>query len=194
VIALDLRGHGRSGRAPSYSLSDFGTDVIALLDQLELTQVDLVGHSLGGFVALSVAAQQPQRIRRLLIEEAPIPPRHKPDASTVQSVPNMRRLLASMGIRRVLAIVFTNRFDLRMRKPILAALGTPTPAWWDSLEAISAPTLLLGATQSHLAVERLPLLAAAIPHATHRMLDGGHRLHTEQPAAFLDAALPFFSA
>jgi esterase len=191
VIALDLRGHGHSARAASYPLPDFSTDVITLLDQLEVAQVDLVGHSLGGFVALSVAAQQPQRIRRLLIEDAPIPPRDKHDASRVQSVPNVRRLLASMGIRRMLAIAFTNRFDLRMRKPVLAALSTPTPAWWVSLAAIRAPTLLLGATQSHLAADRLPLLAHAMPHATLRMLDGGHRLHTEQPAAFLHSALPF---
>jgi esterase len=191
VIALDLRGHGHSARAASYPLADFSTDVIALLDQFELAQVDLVGHSLGGFVALSVAAQQPQRIRRLLIEDAPMPPRDKSDESGVQSVPSLRRLLGSMGIRRMLAIAFTNRFDLRMRKPILAAISTPTPAWWVSLAAIHAPTLLLGATQSHLAADRLPLLVNATPHATLRMLDGGHRLHTGQPAAFLGAALPF---
>jgi esterase len=193
VIALDLRGHGHSARAASYPLSDFSADVIALLDQLELAEVDLVGHSLGGFVALSAAAQQPQRIRRLLIEDAPIPPRDKPDTSKAQSVPSVRRLLASMGIRRMLAIAFTNRFDLRMRKPVLVALSTPTPAWWASLAAIHAPTLLLGATQSHLAAERLPMLAQAIPNATLCMLGGGHRLHTEQLAAFLDAALPFLS-
>jgi esterase len=191
VIALDLRGHGHSARAASYPLSDFSADVITLLDQLELAQVDLVGHSLGGFVALSVAAQQPARIRRLLIEDAPTPPREKSGASQVRSVPSVRQLLASMGIRRMLAIAFTNRFDLRMRKPVLAALSTPRPAWWASLSAIRASTLLLGATQSHLAAERLPLLVNAIPHASLRMLDGGHRLHTEQPAAFLGAALPF---
>jgi esterase len=191
VVALDLRGHGRSARAASYPLSDFSTDVITLLDQLELAQVDLVGHSLGGFVALSVAARQPQRIRRLLIEDAPIPSRDKTDPNRVPSVPSLRRLLASMGIRRMLAIALMNRFDLRMRKPILTALSTPTSEWWASLAAIRARTLLLGATQSHLAAERLPLLAMAIPHATLRMLVGGHRLHTEQPAAFLGAALPF---
>jgi len=191
VIALDLRGHGHSARAASYPLDDFSTDLTTLLDQLELAQVDLVGHSLGGFIALSVAAQQPQRIRRLLIEDAPAPPRDKFEAGRIQSVPSLRRLLASTGIRRLLAIAFKNRFDLRMRKPVLAALTTPTPAWWTSLAAIRARTLLLGATQSHLAAERLPLLVNAIPHATLRMLDGGHRLHTEQPAAFLGAALPF---
>jgi esterase len=191
VAALDLRGHGGSARAASYPLSVFSTDVITLLDQLELAQVDLVGHSLGGFIALSVAAQQPHRIRRLLIEDAPIPPRDTPGANTATSVPGVRQLLASMGIRRMLAIVFANRFDLRMRKPILATLRTPAPTWWASLAVIRAPTLLLGATQSHLAAERLPLLATTIPHATVRVLDAGHRLHTEHPMAFLDAALPF---
>ena len=191
VIALDLRGHGHSARSTSYPLADFSTDVTTLLDQLELTQVDLVGHSLGGFIALSVAAQQPRRVRRLLIEDAPIPPRDEFDASRGQSVPSVRRLLGSMGIRRMLALVFTNRFDLRMRRPILAALNRPIPAWWAGLADIRARTLLLGATQSHLAAERRPLLANATPHATLHMLEGGHRLHTEQPAAFLDAALPF---
>ena len=97
VIALDLRGHGRSARAASYPLSDFSADVTTLLDQLELAQVDLVAHSLGGFVALSVAAQQPTRVRRLLIEDAPTPPRDESDAGRNQSAPSVRRLLGSMG-------------------------------------------------------------------------------------------------
>ena len=58
VIALDLRGHGKSA-APSgedaYSVKILANDVFSLLKMLDVKQCCLVGHSLGGFVALQVA-------------------------------------------------------------------------------------------------------------------------------------------
>ena len=49
VITVDLRGHGKSAHTPTYEFDMFGGDLLALIDHLGLTEVDLVGHSLGGY-------------------------------------------------------------------------------------------------------------------------------------------------
>ena len=67
VILLDNRGVGLSeGLVPS-RVSDMARDVLAFADALELDQVDLLGFSLGGFVAQEVALIRPTFVRRLVL-------------------------------------------------------------------------------------------------------------------------------
>jgi esterase len=65
VIAVDFRGHGLSEHAGSYGYADYEQDLTSLLDRLELEQVTVAGHSLGGYVAL-LAACRSDRIARVL--------------------------------------------------------------------------------------------------------------------------------
>ncbi|MCX5797900.1 MAG: alpha/beta hydrolase [Elusimicrobia bacterium] len=72
VYALDLRGNGGSGWTPGrYRLEDFRDDGAAFLSRFPGPAV-LVGHSIGGVVALMVAARCPDRVRALIIEDAPL--------------------------------------------------------------------------------------------------------------------------
>jgi sigma-B regulation protein RsbQ len=58
VITLDLAGHGKSGRErKNWSITGFADDVMALIEQLNLQQVVLVGHSMGADVSLIVASK-----------------------------------------------------------------------------------------------------------------------------------------
>ena len=65
MVALDFRGHGLSRHSDSYGYADYERDLLSLLDRLELDQATLVGHSLGGYVAL-LAASRSERIGRVL--------------------------------------------------------------------------------------------------------------------------------
>ena len=68
VVRYDLRGHGGSP-APDgpYTIADLGGDLLALLDDLEVDRADLCGLSLGGMVAMWVAAHAPDRVRGLVL-------------------------------------------------------------------------------------------------------------------------------
>jgi pimeloyl-ACP methyl ester carboxylesterase len=71
VIAVDMLGHGRSDQPhdmTAYSMPQFGADVIALLDHLDLPQAVVGGTSLGANVALEAAVAAPARIRALVLE------------------------------------------------------------------------------------------------------------------------------
>ena len=71
VIAVDLQGHGRSslGDRP-LRLQDMADDMAEILEQLGYDTVDVMGYSLGGGVALQLAARHPDRVRRLVIMSA----------------------------------------------------------------------------------------------------------------------------
>lgn len=68
IIRYDHRGHGRSPVPPGrYELADLGADALALLDRLQIERVHLAGLSLGGMVAMWVAAHAPDRVDRLVL-------------------------------------------------------------------------------------------------------------------------------
>jgi pimeloyl-ACP methyl ester carboxylesterase len=72
VIAVEMQGHGHTadtGRPLGFpTLAD---DIVALLDHLAIERADIVGHSFGGAVALRVAIQSPDRVRRLVVVSSP---------------------------------------------------------------------------------------------------------------------------
>ena len=68
VLAMDLRGRGLSG-APStgYSMEHHSRDILAVLDDLGLERVVLMGHSLGAFISLVFGAKYPERVDRIIL-------------------------------------------------------------------------------------------------------------------------------
>jgi pimeloyl-ACP methyl ester carboxylesterase len=77
-IAPDLRGFGDSEATPSgYSVAQSADDVLALLQVLETHDFVLVGHSMGGKIALEIAARRPKCLRALVLL-APSPPTPEP--------------------------------------------------------------------------------------------------------------------
>jgi pimeloyl-ACP methyl ester carboxylesterase len=71
VVCLDLLGHGRSDRPTDmwrYSMTEYGREVIALLDHLELESAVVLGTSLGANATLEAAVLAPERLRGMVIE------------------------------------------------------------------------------------------------------------------------------
>jgi pimeloyl-ACP methyl ester carboxylesterase len=71
VVTLDLLGHGASDRPPDmwrYSMTEFGREVVGLLDHLEAEEAVVMGTSLGANTTLEVASLAPERLRGMVIE------------------------------------------------------------------------------------------------------------------------------
>ncbi|MBP0596931.1 alpha/beta hydrolase [Herbaspirillum sp. LeCh32-8] len=74
VIVPDLRGMGLSDHpAAGFDKKNQALDIAGVLDALKIGKVDVVAHDIGNMVAYAFAAQQPERVTRLVLMDAPIP-------------------------------------------------------------------------------------------------------------------------
>jgi len=70
LIAIDCRGHGHSGKphdAPSYEEGRMAGDILAVLDSLGIAETDIMGYSMGGFLAIRLMTDAPRRLRRVVL-------------------------------------------------------------------------------------------------------------------------------
>lgn len=100
--ALDHAGHGHSGHRPagqSYMLADYVADLAEVIDVhfSEHEQVDLVGHSLGGIVAMLYAASFPEKVRRLVMIDSLGPISKEPDEAVSQLRRGIRKRMSGSG-------------------------------------------------------------------------------------------------
>ncbi|WP_067131083.1 alpha/beta fold hydrolase [Microtetraspora malaysiensis] len=173
VYALDLRGHGESGRPGDYSLELMRADVLGFLDALALDRVDLIGHSLGGLVAYLLAGDHPERVSRLVLEDVPAP---LPRERVVPTRPDGDL-----------------PYDWEMVLAVRKQIDDPDPAWMDRLGRITAPVLVIaGGPASHIPQERVAELARRIPDSRTMTIPAGHLVHAAEPHAFSEAVLTFF--
>ena len=74
VVAPDLRGRGRSaGIAGPFGMARHADDIVAVLDALEVSSAVIVGHSMGGYVALVTADRHENRVRSLVLVDGGLP-------------------------------------------------------------------------------------------------------------------------
>jgi esterase len=73
VVTVDVRNHGASPWADTMSYGEMAEDVLALLDRLGMQAPTLLGHSMGGKIAMTLALRSPQRVGRLVVVDvAPV--------------------------------------------------------------------------------------------------------------------------
>lgn len=178
AIAFDLRGHGTSPRADEYTLDAMVGDVLAALDGMD--EIELVGHSMGGYVASLLAARSPGRVQRLVLEDVPVPPR---DGRPLPDDNPPGRPAEPID------------FDWHVVMPMRRAVRAPNPQWWQGIERLEVPTMWIsGGPTSHLDPARVAAAAAAMPDATMRTIPVGHLIHLDAPGEFADVVIPFLSA
>ncbi len=174
VVALDLRGHGLSDRATRYSLELMRDDVLAVIDHLDLDDVCLVGHSLGGMVGYLVAMAGSRRVTRLVLEEAPAPLPLVP-ARPVPEDPGG-----------------DHGFDWAALADVYAQRSHPDPDWWEVLERITIPVLVVaGGPTSHVDQAEMRAMAGRIPGARLTTIQAGHDVHSRRPDELLATVRSF---
>ena len=108
VRAIDQRGHGDSGRAdpPDYRYASYAADVNAIVEKLDLHDVVLVGHSMGGLVSLLYAATYPGRLKALVVVDSTL-------RSTQDRVASLHRIGNREGSSYATNDEFVARFKVR---------------------------------------------------------------------------------
>jgi 3-oxoadipate enol-lactonase len=193
IVTLDLRGHGESPKPDDrYSIPTFADDVAALLEQLGIENADVVGHSMGGVVAVELAHRHPGLVRSIATLDSPS---IIPGWSDQHMGPYTGGILGD-GFREVLVsfldVASSPVDDPRRRDEALASIrAVPrhvvTSTWeallsWDPVSAMSdmkAPLLYLDHGQPDLDFTALRQLC---PHlVTGETVGAGHRALQEVP-------------
>ena len=215
VVTPDLRNHGESPHARSMSYADMAGDVAALIEALALGPVALIGHSMGGKVAMHFALAHPERICRLVVVDvAPVPYAHDFDTiiEAMLSLP-----LAQLSSRKEADAFLASRIAAgTLRQFLLQNLVTEGAGyrWRIGLEAIAAnmplllgfdepaagaryggPTLFLGGEDSdYIGPDYREAIEARFPNARIEMVPGsGHWVHAEQADAFMRHVTAFLA-
>ncbi|MGY5797157.1 alpha/beta fold hydrolase [Rheinheimera faecalis] len=211
VVNLDMRNHGRSDWHDSMSYALMAEDVKDTLDHLGLDQVILLGHSMGGKIAMEFALRYPERVNKLILADiSPVQnrPRHHEilsaldgiDLNTLQSRQQADQQLAlsinETGVRQfLLKSLYKEDEQFRWRFNIKALIAN----YQQLLEAppskgpYTGPTLFIkGAESDYLLPEHQSLIQQLFPHSKAKIIMGtGHWLHAEKPVAFAKIVTDF---
>ena len=205
TVALDMRNHGTSPRAPRMRYADLANDVLDTLDALKLGPVALIGHSMGGKAAMVAALLRPEAVGRVLVSDI-APVAYSNGNSAIAAA--MRSLPLDPALSRAQAIAWLADAapDPNVRAFLVSnlALG-PAPSWRIGLDEIAAgipdlegweqpalppyegPALFVtGAESDYVRTEHRPAIRALFPRARFVGVKGaGHWVHADNPAGFL---------
>jgi pimeloyl-ACP methyl ester carboxylesterase len=130
VLALDLRNHGRSPHAPEMTYAAMLADVLAWMDAQGLTRAALLGHSMGGKLAMRLACRHPERVDRLVVVD--IAPKEYPGLAQRAELAAMNELrLDGLHSRAEAELRLEARVDdWAMRKFLVTNLERGTDGGW----------------------------------------------------------------
>jgi esterase len=213
VLSLDLRNHGASPWEPRMDYPALAEDVAEFIAAQKLGHAAIIGHSLGGKVAMTLALSAPRLVERLVVVDiAPVPRA----ATHLAEVEAMRGLdLVSVTRRAAADALLKPRIPDDAERAFLLqnlVFGEDGPRWRINLDAISSgmddmagfpafsapypgPVLVVrGALSDYVQDRDLPAFRRLFPAYRLVTIDGaGHWLHAERPQQFLDAVTPFLN-
>jgi len=213
VIAFDLRNHGASPHDPAMSYSAMAADVLDSLTAMGVPQAALIGHSMGGKVAMQAALLRPDRVTRLLVADiAPVryDPAFRDIAEAMLTLPldaGLTRAAADAALATAVPDAAVRGFLLQNLRFGLApswriglreiAENLPAIEGWDAPPDAhyAGPVLMLrGERSDYIRPEHRPAVRALFPMARFTTLKGaGHWLHADAPDAFVAVAEAFLS-
>ncbi len=210
VISIDLRNHGRSPHSDSQTYAEMADDLLETFDALGMDRVHLLGHSLGGKVAMQFAMQYPAKVSKLIVVDMAM--RAYPDRYTQLMNHMLAVNLSQMASRnevdnalkdviphlRVRQFLLTNlvkneaqlqwRINLLALKQNYATLIAAVAVHFDQ------PALFIRGERSDYVQEHdITELQQHFPKAQFVTLPTDHWVHAEQPQLFIDALGAFLA-
>ncbi len=211
VISVDLRNHGRSPHSESMDYPQMADDVIELMDDLSIATANIIGHSMGGKVAMQLALHYANRLNKLIVVDiSPVkyPAHHdaifkglfklnlKTLISRTEADQQLQPYVDDASVRSfLLKNLYKNQDKVFCWRPNLKALASE----YSNLS--SAPTgnaftkqtlFIKGKNSDYILAEHQPAIAELFKAHRFKMIEGaGHWPHAEKPKIFSSITLKF---
>lgn len=213
VLAVDMRNHGDSPRAPTQTYQDMAADLAEVI-AAHGGQADVLGHSMGGKAAMVLALTRPDLVRRLIVADiAPVAYAHTQshriaamkamDLTDLSTRAEADRRLSATVEDPGLRAFFLQSLDLKSRparwKLNLDVLDAAMPGiigFPQVTGQYDGPTLFLtGALSDYVLPAHRPAIQALFPKARFaRLACAGHWLHADKPREFEAAVATWLDA
>jgi esterase len=212
IHLIDQRNHGRSFHADNFNYDLLVEDIVQYIEHHQLEKVIVLGHSMGGKVAMLFAVKYPTLVAKLIIVDiAPryYQPHHTDILKALNSVDflihNTRKLvdqkiaelIPDIGVRSFLLKnvywkekgLLAYRFNLQSLTENNSEVGKALP----SFTTFDGETLFLaGGNSGYITESEVPMIKAHFPKATIKTIANvGHWLHAEKPKAFYELVMRF---
>ncbi|RKQ39820.1 esterase [Enterobacter sp. R1(2018)] len=203
LLQIDLRNHGQSPRSDEMNYPAMARDVLETLDEYGFKQAIIIGHSMGGKVAMALTAIAPERIDKLvLIDIAPVDyqvRRHDEIFAAINAVSSagaksrqqaaalMREHIKEEGVIQFLLKSFAEG-EWKFNVPALWQQYKHIVGW-QTIPAWNGPALFIrGGASPYVDETHRDALLAQFPQArAHVVAGAGHWVHAEKPEAVLRA-------
>ncbi len=210
AIGIDARNHGQSPHAKSMSYVEMADDLLDTMDAIDLEKADVIGHSMGGKIAMQAALRAPERISKLVVADiAPVNydvgPNVGPnealnalvqlDLSTINNRQQAYTLLQEqVPDKSICDFLLSNlqrdrdgRYQWRMNLPVIARDYSLLKDWPATKNVFQGETLFVkGELSSYLLPAYTEQTLALFPNAKVKVINGaGHWVHNEKPEQFL---------
>ena len=211
VVLVDLRNHGHSPWSDEFSYQLMVNDLKELVDELGIQKMHLLGHSMGGKVAMLFAQQYTKSIDKLLVVDIGIkayPMHHQHilagmhaiDLNTItarsQAEAILKEHIDSDGVRQFLLknLYWKDKGKLawRMNVDVLEREMPEILAALPEKETFVPTLFIRGALSNYILDEDFSAIEEVFPEAEFVTIDhAGHWVHAEAPEEFIDAVLSF---
>lgn len=203
VVAVDLRNHGMSAWHDSHSYPDLAADLVEVCEALD-GPVDVLGHSMGGKAAMTLALTQGDLVNRLIVADiAPVAYAHsqlqyaeamqRVDLSGIEKRSDAAAQLEALVDDPALVPFFLQSLDVKERRwrlnlDVLVREMPKIMGFPDLAGSYDGLTLFLsGAKSDYVRAEHRAVIDPLFPQARFMALKGaGHWLHAEEPKAFVE--------
>ncbi|MEM7440672.1 MAG: alpha/beta fold hydrolase [Pseudomonadota bacterium] len=212
VVCVDMRNHGASFWSDRMDYPVMADDLAAVIDALG-GSADVLGHSMGGKAAMTLAVTYPERVRTLMVADiAPVTYTHTQlpvieamgllDLASVARRSQAQKALTELTGDAGLGAFLTQSLDFgaqgarwalnldALAKNMDAIIGFP-----NGLGQYTGPTFFIrGGSSDYVTRDHATAIGTHFPHVHSKTLEGaGHWLHAEQPAEFVAAIDRFLS-
>ncbi|MEY4991341.1 MAG: hypothetical protein RI948_207 [Bacteroidota bacterium] len=211
VTLVDLRNHGHSGWSDEFSYALMVQDLHELLTDLGIQKPILLGHSMGGKLAMHFDQTYPNSIEKLLVVDMGVkayPPHHAHILAAIHAIDLtkmsarseaetiLKTFVESEGIRQFLLknLYWEEKGKLawRVNFPVLEASMTEILSALPAQESFTPTLFIRGLLSNYILDDDIPVLESYFPDSQLASIpNAGHWVHAEAPEAFLDAVLSF---